>query len=116
MRETRSRTSCGPIRFMGGSAISVNSTAPSSVTLSVSKTIGESPRCEGRLGPPAAAKCMGTRPNAPAAAEVARTLRRVTDGSLFVLPGLLVQPVSQGTADTPAHDPHRSQLFEKSPD
>src|SRR5580704_11294615 len=39
MRETRSRTSSGPRRFIGGAAISVNRTAPSLLTFSVSKTI-----------------------------------------------------------------------------
>src|SRR5256885_7033849 len=38
MRETRSRTSSGPSRFMGGAAISANRTAPSLRTVSVSKT------------------------------------------------------------------------------
>src|SRR4029077_1850645 len=36
MRETRSRTNSGPRRFIGGAAISANSTAPSLCTLSVS--------------------------------------------------------------------------------
>src|SRR2546427_3919249 len=35
MRETRSRTNSGPRRFIGGAAISANSTAPSLCTLSV---------------------------------------------------------------------------------
>src|SRR5262245_5273737 len=39
MSETRSRTSSGPKRFMGGTAISTNRTGPSLLTLSVSKTI-----------------------------------------------------------------------------
>src|SRR5258707_13254798 len=38
MRETRSRTSSGPRRFMGGAAISANRTAPSWRTLSVAMT------------------------------------------------------------------------------
>src|SRR5215467_13695353 len=42
MRETRSRTSSGPRRFMGGAAISVNRTAPSLRTVSVSKTMERS--------------------------------------------------------------------------
>src|SRR6267142_142479 len=43
MRDTRSRTSSGPRRFMGGAAISANRTAPSLRTVSVSKTIGSPP-------------------------------------------------------------------------
>src|SRR5262249_50645482 len=39
MRVTRSRTSAGPRRFIGGAAISANRTAPSLRTLSVSKSI-----------------------------------------------------------------------------
>src|SRR5215470_5018091 len=42
MRETRSRTSSGPRRFMGGAAISANRTAPSLRTVSVSKTMERS--------------------------------------------------------------------------
>src|SRR5499426_4170129 len=39
MRETRSRTSSGPRRFMGGAAIATNRTAASWLALSVSKSI-----------------------------------------------------------------------------
>src|SRR3954451_4868943 len=39
MRETRSRTSSGPRRFIGGAAISASRTAPSGRTVSVSKVV-----------------------------------------------------------------------------
>src|SRR5580693_3626616 len=39
MRSTRSRTSSGPRRFMGGAAISANRTAPSWHTLSAAMTL-----------------------------------------------------------------------------
>src|SRR5580692_10169629 len=39
MRSTRSRTSSGPRRFMGGAAISANRTAPSWRTLSAAMTL-----------------------------------------------------------------------------
>src|SRR5580658_7384918 len=40
MRETRSETSSGPRRFMGGAAISTNIAAPSSCMVSVLKGMG----------------------------------------------------------------------------
>src|SRR5262245_8499983 len=79
MRETKSRTSSGPRRFMGGAAISANRTAPSLLTLRVSKAICESPWFDGWLGSPAAARRMGKRVTAATAAEAASTLRRVGD-------------------------------------
>src|ERR1044071_495648 len=67
MRETRSRTSSGPSRFMGGAAISANSTAPSLRTLSVSKTM------EGSLAA-ALAVDNGKRPDAVVTAAAVRNL------------------------------------------
>src|ERR1043166_10322232 len=89
MSETRARTSAGPRRFMGGAAISANRTAPSWLALSVSNAIGESPEFDGWLGPPAAAQRMGRRLTAPAAAEAARTLRRVGNEKFTDMAGLL---------------------------
>src|SRR5215472_11912391 len=59
MRETRSRTSAGPRRFMGGEAMSAYRTAPSLRTLRVSKTLspaGAAFTCDGSglVGPEAA--------------------------------------------------------------
>src|SRR5262245_21030436 len=72
MRETRSRTSAGPIRFMGGAAISTNRTGPSWLTLSVSKAVfmGHS-----LVGTPRFDGLLSANSRVPGAPEIAPTRR-----------------------------------------
>src|ERR1700680_652843 len=86
MRDTRSRTSAGPRRFMGGAAMSANRTALSLRTLSVSKTAntaGAAFTCDGSvLAEPEPTVPIAAAPKLPRWRSMSSVLLAVAIGCL----------------------------------
>src|SRR5262245_42260214 len=100
MSETRSRTSSGPRRFMGGAVISANRTGPSSRTLSVSKSTGQLPPCRyvggySRCGPPWNVSRSKARDYAPHTSQ-GRSTWQAPSGAVSGRPG---SPVTTGRTE-----------------